>query len=443
MKLKIDVEEYISFGADFTDIVFKRKGMIYRGIKKGCEDIIFHKFECGLIPELLKKKLIPNVKITNYFSDDFDLILEVEKLNIIEPKYWTFSMVKDAAIHILYVNQIANKYKYQLIDAHLFNVTFRSCRPIFFDIGSFVPYTKEIAEGFLAEFKRTLAVLLLMNIRDIYFARKLLTEPETLYVRTEPQQFIENTPTFLNALSVFKKYHRENSSKEFNLLLDELFEKNTFEPEYVDKIFQRPLADTAWGLYQHKFLKNDNLKSIKYINKYDRFKKIIKIFDGMNIHAKTCLDIAGNSGVFSYMFSEKHQNISLFSLDYDENAVEFCYNFIRKESKNIDFYFCNFVTSKSLKIKADVVFILACTHHLLLVQKINIDMMFSIIKKHTTHYIFCEFMPLGIWDGKNKGIPIPEWYKEDFFEEKFKKYFDLISKHILEKNRVLFVGKIK
>lgn len=117
--MKIADYQIISHGADYSGIVFQKDNRIFRGIRPGFEEHIKKQFECGLFDELMKKGLIPKTTLTDHTTDEFPLILEHEKIPVIVlPCYWSFSMIKDAAILTLQVNQIANKYGYQLIDSH-------------------------------------------------------------------------------------------------------------------------------------------------------------------------------------------------------------------------------------------------------------------------------------------------------------------------------------
>ena len=94
------------------------------------------------------------------------------------------------------------------------------------------------------------------------------------------------------------------------------------------------------------------------------------------------------------------------------------------------------------RFASDVVIALALTHHLILRHDIRIDIIFEMFAKYTKKYILVEFMPLGLWDGKY-APPLPAWYSIDYFRRAFEKYYNIILEEQLEKNRILFFGKIK
>ena len=439
------IENYwkLSFGSDVLGVVFTKDNKIFRGIRPQKEEYVRELLSGGLINELMQKEMIPETIISKFYSDEFNLILQHKKIPIIlEPKYWSFSMLKDAAIHILHVNQIANKHGKQLIDAHPWNITFFQNKPIFIDFGSFVPYTKETANGFLLEYKRLLASLLLMNCCDVYFGRKIIYDGESFYLRTQPAQTIENTMTYSNAVSYFKEYHRKHSSPKLNLMISNVFDKNIFEPEYISQIFSYPVQKSAWGNYQLNFynsLKNNKKNNEQYI----RFQRIIQLCKKYADGAQSSIDLAGNSGGFLYLLSKEIPMNFYLSIDYDEKAIEEGYIFFKEHPTKVDLALHNFTASYQPVTKADTVFALAITHHLLLAQNIQIDTIFSQIKQYANKYVFIEFMPLGLWGGEEVLPEIPEWYNEHWFEKNFKKYFSLLHKEQLEKNRIIFVGKIK
>ena len=456
----------ISFGADYSGIVFEKDGRIFRGIRPGFEEHIHRQFESGLMTELMERGFIPKTTITDYITDEFPLVLEHQKVPvIIPPSCWSFSMVKDAAILTLHVNQIANKYGYHLIDAHFWNIAFYQGRPIFLDTGSFVPYSAEIVEGFLQEFQRTfLATLTMLNVREVYFARKLLFSSSGFYIRTLPAQTVENTSSYRNAVDIFKKYHRQwhtknvfkkilhtlnkaskNNPESLCSIISKVFDEHVFEPEYIQMLFSYPPVSTPWTNYQSTFLSDlSDLEKIEQNNQHIRFNKIIDLFFKYAPDAKSSVDLAGNSGMFSYLLSQRKKLAFYLSLDYDENAIEAGYHFLKEHATSVDLAFCNFIqSSSSIIATADCVFALAVTHHLLLVQKIRLDVIFWILQRYSRKYVFVEFMPLGIWDGVHESSPLPDWYTEEFFKEVFCRYFDFIYREQLEPNRIIYIGKIK
>jgi hypothetical protein len=124
-------------GVDYGKLFFWQD-RLFRGIYKENADVAKVIFESGLIQELIEKKYFVNTHISNLNFETFELVLEHEIIKtIVYPREWTFSMLKDAAILILNINEVAKKYKFKTIDCHVCNVLFKNSNPIYVDFGSF------------------------------------------------------------------------------------------------------------------------------------------------------------------------------------------------------------------------------------------------------------------------------------------------------------------
>jgi hypothetical protein len=60
---------------------------------------------------------------------------------------------------------------------------------------------------------------------------------------------------------------------------------------------------------------------------------------------------------------------------------------------------------------------------------------------YSKRYVFIEFMPLGLWNGKS-APPVPLWYNLDWHRNSFQNYFSIILEEKIEENRILFVGEL-
>jgi hypothetical protein len=57
-------------------------------------------------------------------------------------------------------------------------------------------------------------------------------------------------------------------------------------------------------------------------------------------------------------------------------------------------------------------------------------------------HVFIEFMPLGLWDGR-QAPPVPEWYTLDWFRQAFVQEFEPWHEEAVEENRHLFCGRLR
>ena len=132
-----------SYHADDLGFVFKWHGHLLRGIYPNAVNQAKGYFESGFVEEIVKKKLFPKTWISVFENEQFGLIIEHE---LIEPvtyaTEWNFQMLKDAAMLLLDIALIGRKYGYDMIDCHKLNVMFYHNRPLYVDLGSFVPVKK-------------------------------------------------------------------------------------------------------------------------------------------------------------------------------------------------------------------------------------------------------------------------------------------------------------
>jgi hypothetical protein len=205
---------------------------------------------------------------------------------------------------------------------------------------------------------------------------------------------------------------------------------------------KRPHFITKWGEYHSKVNKDELFKE------EGRFDLIIKLLKKYNI--KEILEIGGNHGLLSIELSKFIDKI--ICSDYDEVAVDSMFLNARSAKANITpvlldilhpIYLSADFAEKlkpQLRFKSQATLVLAVTHHLLLGQKVPINVMFQSIIGYTKEFIFIEFMPNGI----DKSV-VPTWYTVEWFREEFGKHFDLVLEcpSTRDGNRILFVGRVK
>jgi hypothetical protein len=431
--------KYSKYNIDPFGRVFFWNKFIFRGIDrkyvKLCQDI----FDSGLVKELIEKKLIVNTKIADYKSDNYDLILEHDKIVATHPSEWTFSMIKDAIISLLEINEICNRYGFQLKDGHLWNIAFSKNHPIFIDFGSFNYYSDELKKAFKEEVSVTVIVLILWSLSEEFLAQKIIENCVSFYKRTLPVSSIWDSKIVLRLLREYFNFNEsEEDLKDFIL--------NQISIIFIkDKIILSDTVSTVWNNYQDDLFKKDNID----VSRFNRFEKIFNLIQMYSPEVVSVLDLAGNmGGILNYIEQKTSRFSSLINVDYDESAIEKSYKILKELNSSIETYVLNFMlpTRDEVRsvLKSDVVLALAVTHHLVLTQNYNLDFIFESIKSYSNKYVYIEFMPLGLYGGDDNNIPpVPNWYHEKWFRDCFLKKFDLLHEEKLEKNRIIFVGIIK
>jgi hypothetical protein len=95
--------------------------------------------QSGLLEQLAAAGLLIETTLTDFTSDESELILEHRRLTpLIYPHEWSFSMLQDAATAILAVADAALAAGWNMKDGHAHNLVFDGLQPRFIDIGSFV-----------------------------------------------------------------------------------------------------------------------------------------------------------------------------------------------------------------------------------------------------------------------------------------------------------------
>jgi hypothetical protein len=457
--------------------VFFLDEKVYRGIHPLSTEICLEFLNSELFLKLTEKGLIPKTTIADIQLDPFKLVLEHERLVEIRQHEWTFSMFKEAAKTILEINNICNSYGYELKDAHTYNVLFRGQQAVMVDIGSISKKKESNSNNWIAyeEFICCFYIPLVFWSNKEFFIVRKLTESLFYKMQTFPSQVMLNSSilerikhdVFNFSTSIYTKdYPLSNlqlkSIQVFNQVLRRtklpIYLKDKLEIKTKKQLINQEDLKTRLEQLIHPEEKSDwqkyhqiNYKQNKSLQENSRFFRIIEILKGLNLtlELKSALDLAGNEGIFSKLLAQETNIKRITLVDNDENAVDFAYNSLlvkteyRVHTALLNFMFTTDIESTLKRFRADIVFALAITHHLVLTNNFPIQAILERIKDFSKKYVFIEFMPLGLWSANNNSASpsTPEWYCEKWFEEEFKKHFLLIHKEKIEANRVLFVGE--
>ena len=138
--------------------VFIDTNKVYRGINSKYISVTKEIIECGLIDELVTKKLFPETIISTQKLMGYDFVLEHRKINpTTYPFEWSPEMLRNAGLTTLEVNNICHKYGYELKDAHPYNILYEYNRCYYIDFGSIQKRqtTHNLSRPFSEEFLRS------------------------------------------------------------------------------------------------------------------------------------------------------------------------------------------------------------------------------------------------------------------------------------------------
>lgn len=460
-------------GGDKFGRLFYWDAKLLRAIEPEWENHTNLLFKSGLIDALVAEKIFPRSKVSELKLDGYGMIIEHQRIeSITYPREWSFSMLKDAALTELRVNEIANGFGYETKDSQPCNVVFSGSRPMFVDLGSFVKIdpsrcawraSEEFTRGYFYP-------LWLWAIGCSHIARRLMCGIETelighyeFAVIRYPimrilccnwSRWLMNKITTLKSLSTApegKLVRRCGAplgamiyrAAKAGLLPFQWPSVN----KHRDKLarLDMGLGRSRWGRYQ------DEIQNMYQRGEvYPRYERILDFVVGLGIeHA---IELAGNGGLFSRLLLRRGCVNRIVCTDYDEEAVDHAYISFCKDGLSeratcaiLDLRAAVTVSCEESvieRLRCDGVILLAATHHLLLTQKIPIDDLLHMVGGFSNKYIVTEFMPLGLYDG-GKLPELPSWYSEEWFMCSFRKHFELDHVEYLEENRVLFVGRHK
>ena len=463
-------EEEISYSKlsliDPVGRLFHWKGRIYRGIYPKHAGLIRELFASGFLEELTQRGFFPRSQITDHVVDGFSFVVEHETIPfVVYPHEWSFDMLRDVTIMILQIVEIGEKFGWQLNDPHPHNVLFNGTRPMYIDLGSFRKKSKragfERGAYFLQIYWRTLYV---WTLGDGFLAQRILTSPDVslpdvswLLYKHPALRYLD--PRFAGWLG--RRYTRwsRRVSRLFlhgrllswlspglaSRLPATLLARNTdLLRRKILRLKQPP--PSVWDDYHSEHMQKGKITSTP------RFDRILKVIDGLGVESVT--ELAGNQGLFTLLLAAKTQVKKIVCTDCSSSAVNRFYKYCREHADQIsdshvqpavlDFMIPETASlpAPPERLVSDVVVAVAVTHHLTLSQNFPLSEVFRIMASYTRRFIVVEFMPLGLWNGKT-APPVPDWYTKDWFQQAFSQRFDLMAVEELEKNRMLFVGRLK
>jgi len=447
--------------------VFHWDGRIYRGIYPEAAEQVRELFASGCLEDLMQRKLFPKSQITDHTFEDFAFVVEHEAIPFVTyPHEWSFDMFRDAATAILDVEEIAGRYGWGLKDCHPYNILFDGIQPKFVDLGSFARARPD-AVGWGHQFLNLcFRPLFIWSMGDSFLARRIISSGHdmmpSLSWRFYGSKLLRATG---RRLAPWIVKQRDRASRRVARLLEAYLSSNGDENLITNRLpveliaghprilrrkiikLKTPEVTSTWGSYHQEYLGDGKLNSTT------RFNRIVEIVHSLN--CKSSVELAANQGLLSLLLTIRSQVEKIACLDYDAHAINCLYNYLRQhfqlptgkaiELAVVDFMIpeTNFFTEPPAKrFRSDIVLALAVTHHLILSQGFQLRDVMRTVAGYTNRFALVEFMPLGLWDGKD-APPLPSWYNLDWFQRSFSEFFDLLQVEELETNRVLHVGRLK
>ena len=459
MMIYSELEKEKSSFRDLSGFVFKKDNILYRQINECYKSNYEKLMNSGLYDELVSQSLL--------VSHEEVTLSDVKAYKIIKPKYieyvsypyeWSFSMLKDAGLLTLNIQEKAIEYGMSLKDASSYNVQFdENAKPVFIDTLSFEQF-EEISWKAYGQFCRHfLAPLLLMSFVDMRCQNLLKSYidgiPLDLVAKMLPLKCKFNLSILMHIywhsekINQFEKacdsdLHKIKLSKAQHLALLENLKSLMYALKF-------PMKTSEWGEY-YDFT---NYSEKSFFSK----KEIVSNFINKT-NLKALWDLGGNVGTFTRLASEKGISSIVFDIDYV--SVEKNYLQIKKNKENNLLPLVLDLANPSPAIgwaneerktffdrgSADMVLMLALIHHLYFSNNLSFDKVAEFVSKFA-NFLVIEFVPKE--DSQVKFLTVSKFenyedYNVENFESSFSKYFDIQEKIAIENSgRILYLMKVK
>ena len=451
---------------DDAGTVFFWQGRVLRGVRAEAADRIRSLLDGGLLVALMARRWIPRCWKADVAIEGFALVIEQEQLPVVSyPFEWSYGMLRDAAARVLEINSLARLHGWELKDCHGFNVVFDGPQPLWVDLGSFVTCDAG-ARGWPAyeEFLRSYDYpLRIWSDGGGFTALRLSAASEPM---SHADYGLYRWPWLRwGGAGVYQRsllrWHRQY--RVLSRMADEKIRRRLPSPlGYFVCLLK------AWGWLPGQNLSMERLRrrtvqrrrrgpggvwsdyqaqGLSFVST-PRFNRIAALVRELKVDA--VIELGGNQGWLAEQLLRDGAVKLAICTDADELAVDRAYERTKQaggcmHTAVLDFVFplaTPFGEPPARRLQADLVLALAVTHHLLLSQKIPVERVLHAIAAYARCHVMVEFMPLGLWDGK-QAPPVPAWYNRDWFRTAFMREFELTHEEQLEENRVLFCGTLR
>ena len=229
--------EILSFNGDRMGKVLRKDGEIYRGIYRESADDFREMWKTGLLQTLSAHGWIPETEISGYYTDEYPIILKHRTVDMNASKLWSYNMVREAAIRISLIQNIARRAGFTLHDGHMNNVTFHEGKPVFTDIGSFV---KDRGQTTVCNREIVFSGCyrcVFRQLGNFMLSRNQTYDEANNMIWMTPRYYDDLTEEYRLALRKFRAYHRFRSSAVIRRIIHRRFDCWNVRQEDVDVLF--------------------------------------------------------------------------------------------------------------------------------------------------------------------------------------------------------------
>ncbi|SFJ73416.1 Tellurite resistance protein TehB [Desulfomicrobium apsheronum] len=378
---------------------YKKK--FYKAFLPCAKDILLDFKNKKILETLYAENLIPETTKSKIKVDGFIEIYRQKTENYnVKSKYWPTTLSKEACLAYIKLNQTLLKYGYGCIDGHTNNfIIQRNSKPLWCDIGSFIPTNNYPYIGLNEFIKCMLYPLILRSQGEIF---------DPLMREALDGKIPINLMKKVTGVDIAYAGTRENILKHLENFTNTLtfdWKKTTWSEYYTDENISQSF----------------NINNCRAINWKNEPRKLVISRLLKILNPKTVIDLGSNAGVFSIMAATNGAEVLSVEPD-DAAACKFLKN-IQNKDKGIKIKIMVDKVGNGHEKRGELALALALTHHMFFTHEYRLPIIARELASHTSNSLITEFMPMGL--GKLKPIPdpLPENYNLTILTNELTKYF--------------------
>jgi SAM-dependent methyltransferase len=408
-------------GGSFRDpsgYVFQRDGRVFRAIASSCHDLLRGLERDGTLPRLIERGAVvgtrfvedPALRATLHAAHPaHEHFLEHDRIPFITfPYEWSVSMLADAGLHTLDLEEQLLDAGCALKDATAYNIQFVRGRPVFIDLGSFERPRRLDLWFALGQFNRMFLYPLMLaadqgwDLRSYFLANLQGRSVEEVarglgwVARLRPRALLDVTlPLLLNRWA----HGRTRVDRAF-------LERDNPDsrPQRANLARLRRKVRALAARHRPSGVWSDYARTCSYDAAADGTKRrLVGEFLAAHRPARV-LDLGCNTGEYTWIACENGAEV--IAVDQDHDAVEALYRRLRERPAPVTPMVLD-ITSPSPaighlnreraslleRLDADCVLALALVHHLLISGNLSLQAICDLLHRLTKDLLVLEFVP--------------------------------------------------
>jgi hypothetical protein len=472
--LRIPIEERRWLTESFVDPngrLFEWRGGLYRELSPTYAPFWKDLFKQGVVREFIRDGLFVNSEITSTETAPGGLVVKHHRVPVVSYCFeWSPLMLKDAALLTLDLCIRLSARELTLQDGHPWNVLFDGPNPVFIDLSSIVPAGADILWAPYQQFCNFfLYPLYLYSAGCDRLARSLLHEylegvtdgdvlaglPLSFKLRHPRRTLGILVPRLL--ANMFEKLPQEmqNNFLSFSAKLNHGPARGKVRLKFLESLRKKieeirvPSAKSHWAKYYATSDKTyflTDLSPADWTAKQEAVEKILQ-----EVLPGTVLDVGTNTGRYARMAAAKGSRV--IACDLDVSAIDLCYGEARKNRQNLLPVVANVFSRSPIpgrggvacppaaeRFRSDFVMGLAVMHHVVALQRLDIDRVVETFDALCSRWLLLEYVPPLKPKIGASSVPSLDDYSSDCLQTCLRKRFKFVVRYpSYPKERELFL----